>query len=393
MERETIEFDVLFVGAGPASLAGAIRLKQLAAQKNLELEVAVIEKGKDVGAHALSGAVLNPVALAELLPDFLARGCPIEETVTGDGFYFLTPRRALRMPLVPRDMHNRGFHVVSLSKLTAWMAALAEEMGVMVFSGFAGKEVLYAADGRGVAGVRTGDKGVDKSGSPKANYEPGIDLLARVTVFGEGPRGSLVKQVGERLGIFDGRLPQVYETGIKEVVALPAGAAFLEGAENDLHTLGYPLGLNTPGGGFLYRMGDRRAAVGFLVGLSYADPLLDTEELFYRFKRHPFVARLLAGGRVMEHGAKTVSTGGYFTMPRPAVDGAMFIGACAAVHHSPALKGIHAGMKSGMLAAEAAVAALQEGKATRQALETGWTARFQGDRKSDLRTGSWVSST
>ena len=341
-ERETIEFDVLFVGAGPASLAGAIRLMQLAKEKNLELEVAIIEKGKDVGAHALSGAILNPRALTELLPDFLDRGCPIEETVTGDGFYFLTPRREFRLPVVPRDMHNKGFHVVSLSKLCSWLAAVAEEMGVMVFSGFAGKEVLYAKDGRTIIGVRTGDKGVDKHGNPKANFEAGIDLLAKVTVFGEGPRGSLVKQVGERLGIFAGKMPQVYETGIKEVISLPPGAAFLTGRENDIHTLGYPLGLNTPGGGFIYRMGDQRISIGFLAGLGYEDPFLDFEELFYRFKRHPFVARIIEGGKIIEHGAKTVSTGGYFTMPQPAVDGGMFIGACAAVHHSPALKGIHA---------------------------------------------------
>ena len=376
VERETIEFDVLFVGAGPANLAGAIRLMQLGAEKNLELEVGIIEKGKDPGAHALSGAILNPRALAELLPDYRERGCPVEETVTDDGFYLLTPRREFRIPLVPRDMHNRGCHVVSLSKLNSWLASVAEEMGVMVFSGFAGKEVLYAKDGRSVAGVRTGDKGLDKLGKPKANFEPGIDLLAKVTVFGEGPRGSLVKEVAQRLEIFAGKMPQVYETGVKEVIELPPGAAFLSTRQNDIHTLGYPLGLNTPGGGFIYRMEGRRMSLGFLTGLSYENPALDPEELFYRFKRHPFVARIIEGGKIIEHGAKTVSTGGYYTMPQPAVDGAMFIGACAAIHNAPALKGIHAGMKSGMLAAEAVIEAIEAQRFNREFLENAWTKGF-----------------
>ena len=368
IEREKIEFDVLFVGGGPAGLAGAIRLMQLAGEKKLNLEVALIEKGSEIGAHALSGAVLNPMALTELIPDFLERGCPIESTVRGDEFVFLTPDRHYRLPLVPRYMHNTGFYVISLSKFTRWLGNIAEELGVNIFAGFDGKKVLYGDDQRTITGVRTGDKGLGKDGSPKSNFEPGIDLMAKVTVFAEGARGSLMKDLAEKLDIFSGKMPQVFETGIKEVIQLQKDNYFTFSKHNDIHTLGYPLGLNTPGGGFIYEMKDNKVTLGFLVGLGYRDAMLDVYDEFIKFKHHPFVADIIKGGKVLEQGARTVSTGGYYTIPKLAVSGGMFVGGGASMQNTPGLKGIHASMKSGMLAAEAIVAALEKNDVTQHSL-------------------------
>jgi len=366
--REQIDFDVVFVGGGPACLAGAIRLMQLAGERGLTPEVALVEKGAEIGAHALSGAVLNPIALQELIPDYIARGCPIEATVRGDEFYFLTRDKAYRLPLVPRYMHNTGFQIVSLARLTRWLGKIAEELGVNIFPGFSGSQVLYADDGRRVTGVRTGDQGLDKNGTPKGNFEPGIDLHARVTVFGEGARGSLMKSITEKLGLAAGKMPQVYETGIKEVIQLPEGHYFTTSDGNDIHTFGYPLGMKTPGGGFIYEMSDNRVAIGFLVGLGYENPFLDPYAEFIKFKRHPLVAAIIRDGKVIEQGARTVSTGGYYTMPRLAADGALFVGGAAAIQNTPGLKGIHVSMKSGMLAAEAALAAVASGDPSAQTL-------------------------
>lgn len=358
-EHERIEFDLLFVGGGPANLAGAIRLMQLARENDMELEVALIEKGAEIGSHAVSGAILNPRALAELIPDYVEQGCPIEAEVRGDGFYYLTPTGRFQMPWVPRYLRNEGFYVVSLSRFTRWLAEIAEEMGVNIFPGFTGKQVLYSEHRQSVIGVRSGDKGLDRDGTPKANFEPGMDLLANITVFGEGARGSLMKEIEGTLDI-QGRMGQVYETGIKEVIQVPAENNYFAGSrENDLHLMGYPLGLNTPGGGFIYEMADNRIALGFLVGLGYENPLLDPYEEFIKFKQHPFVAQIIQGGKVVEQGARTVSVGGYYSIPRLAVSGAMFVGGGAAMQNPPALKGIHLSMKSGILAAETAIAALK----------------------------------
>ena len=369
VEHEEIPFDVLFVGGGPASLAGAIRLMQLARENNMELEVALIEKGAEIGAHAVSGAVLNPIALRELMPDHAEKGCPVEGVVRDDTFCFLTPDRHYRIPYVPRQMHNKGHYIISLSRFTRWLGEIAEEMGVNVFPGFTGKEVLYAADGRQIAGVRTGDKGLDKDGKPKSNFEPGIDLTAKVTVFGEGARGSLMKEIAARLGIFTGREPQVYETGIKEVIRLPEDNYFSTSRTNDIHMMGYPLGMDPPGGGFIYEMKDNRVAVGYLTALCYENPHLDPYDEFLKFKQHPFVADIIKGGKVLEQGARTVSTGGYFSMPRLFVDGGLFIGGAAAMHNTPGLKGIHISMKSGMLAAEACLAAIKQDRFDADTLE------------------------
>ncbi len=367
--HESIEFDVLFVGGGPANLAGAIRLMQLAADKGEALEVALIDKGAAIGSHAISGAVMNPVAMAELYPDYLAQGFPVERTVRGDGFFFLTQSRGFKVPLVPRQMHNTGFPIVSLSKVCRWLGNKADALGINLFPGFDGKQILLAEDGLTVKGVRTGDKGLDKEGNPKPNFEPGIDLLAKVTVLGEGARGSLMKALAGKLPVRSGRLPEVFETGIKEVIQLPEDHFFIDSPFNDIHTMGFPLNLDTPGGGFVYEMAENRIALGFLVALGYEDPALDIYETFLRFKRHPMIRSIIQDGRVVEQGARAVSTGGWFTMPQLAVDGALFTGNGAAMHSTPAIKGIHLAMKSGMLAAETIMEALASGDTGRHRLD------------------------
>ena len=368
VERESIDFDVLFVGGGPASLAGAVRLMQLAREKNMTIEVALIEKGSDIGAHSVSGAILNPRALHELMPDHIEKGCPVEAVVQGDAFYYLTRNRAFQAPLVPHYLHNKGFYIISLSKFCRWLGGIAEDMGINIFPGFAGNEVLYDETGQTVTGIRTGDKGLGKDGEHKANFEPGIDLKAKVTVFGEGARGSLFKQIEEKLNIAAERMPQVYETGVKEVIQLPDNHYFKTGKSNDIHFLGYPLGMNTPGGGFIYEMQDNKIAIGYLTGLGYEDALIDPYDMFIRFKRHPFVSAIIRGGKVIEQGARTVSTGGYFSIPKLSTNGAVFVGGSAAMHNSPALKGIHVSMKSGMLAAEAIIAAIARNSFTEESL-------------------------
>ena len=368
IEREQIDFDVLFVGGGPANLAGAIRLMQLAGKRNINLDVALIEKGADIGSHAISGAILNPVALNELFPDFLEKKCPIETTVREDEFYLLTRNRHYRIPFIPRYMHNKGFYIISLSKFTKWLGEIAQDLGVNIFPGFAGKEVLFAEDQKTISGIRTGDKGIGKDGKPKSNFEPGIDLLAKVTVFGEGARGSLMQEVSRKLGILEGKMPQVFETGIKEVVQLPENNYFSTSRSNDIHIMGYPLGLNTHGGGFIYEMNGNKAAIGFLVGLGYHDPMLDPYDEFIKFKQHPFVASIIKGGKVLEQGAKTVSSGGYFSIPELNVDGGVFVGGGASMQNTQGLKGIHVSMKSGMLASEAIVKAFEKNDFKRETL-------------------------
>jgi len=368
MEREKLEFDVLFVGAGPANLAGAIHLKKLAQQQGREIEVCIIEKAESVGAHSLSGAVLDPRALIELMPDFREKGCPIEETDLRDGVFYLTATGQLRLPYTPPYMHNKGCFIISLSKFCAWLATIAEEVGVNIFPGFAGVEALYDEAGRRVIGVRTGDKGVNKDGKQKSTFEPGVDLLANVTVFGEGPKGSLIREVGTKLGIFAGRMPQVFETAVKEVIEIPAASPFLTSPFTVLHTFGYPLGLNTKGGGFLYRMKENRVSLGLVVGLDYEDPVLEPYQEFLRLKKHPLIADIIRDGKVLQQGAKTLAAGGLYTMPQLAVDGALFVGDSASMLNVQRLKGIHTAMKSGMLAAETILTAIGKGDVSAAAL-------------------------
>jgi electron-transferring-flavoprotein dehydrogenase len=253
-------------------------------------------------------------------------------------------------------MHNDGCHIISLSKYCAWLGEQAEALGIMVFPGFAGTEVLY--DGDRVIGIRTGDKGIDKDGNKRPNFEPGVDLMAKVTVFGEGPKGSLLRELGKKLGIFEDKMPQVFETAVKEVIEIPESSPFANSATTVLHSFGYPLGLDTKGGGFLYKMKDNRVALGFVVGLEYDNPLLEPYQAFLNFKKHPLIAEIIAGGKVLQQGAKTLPAGGFYTMPRLAVDGALIVGDSASMLNIQRLKGVHTATKSGMLAAETILAAI-----------------------------------
>ena len=377
--RERIDFDVLFVGAGPGNLAGAIHLMQLARKKNLQPEIAVIEKGSDIGAHALSGAVLNPVALKELFPDYLTTDCPLETDIRGDGLFLLTERSKYSIPFVPKYLRNEGYHVISLSKFVRWLAVRAEALGINIFPGFAGQEILFDDNDNKVIGVRTGDKGMGAHGEAKSNFEPGIDIMAKVTSFGEGVQGSLLRELDKRCQIFDSAVPQTFETGIKEVIQLPQDNYFSRSSVNDIHTLGYPLDLNTHGGGFIYEMKDNKVSLGFVISLAYKDPMTDLYERFTKFKKHSFISNIITGGKVIEQGARALGNGGYYTIPMLAVGGAVLVGSTASMLNAPALKGIHTSMKSGMLAAEAIVEALSKGDTTKETLsvyndlfETSW---------------------
>src|SRR6266498_1922651 len=370
MERETLELDVVFVGAGPANLSGALHLSRLVKQydetvKNGErqgeplgdIEIGVIEKGATVGAHILSGAVMDPRALKELIPDFVEKGAPLESTVNEDYFLYLTKNRAIRSPLTPPPLKNHGYYIVSLNRLTAWLGEKCEEAGVNIFPEFPGAEMLYDTADR-VIGVRTGDKGIDKEGKPKPNFEPGVDLLAKVTVLGEGIRGSLTKKLVQRLGLDEGREPQVYSLGVKELWELPDDR-YPTGRVT--HTLGFPSDQWTYGGGWIYGMQNRVLNLGYVTGLDYRDPLIDPHAEFQRFQTHPFVAKLLDGGKMIRYGAKAIAAGGLHAMPRLYADGVLLVGDTAGFLNAARLKGIHSAIKSGMLAAETIFEALLTG--------------------------------
>ena len=383
-EREVLEMDVLFVGAGPACLAGALHLAQLVrrhddrvaqgastARALGDVQIAVIEKASEVGMHSLSGAIMDPRALAELVPDYATQDFPSEALVHDDAVYFLTRGRQFKLPVTPPPLQNHGNHVVSLHKVTRWLAARAEAAGVNIFAGFPGAEVLY--DGDRVVGVRTGDRGVDKHGHPKGNFEPGIDIRARATVLGEGPRGSLTKQLVPRLGLDRDSLPQLYSTGVKELWKLPAGRV---PAGRVLHTMGWPTPRDLWGGGFAYGMAGDLFAIGTVTGLDYTHPDTDPHMLFQKWKTHPFIASLLRGGQMVAYGAKTIAEGGYYTMPRLYADGVLLVGESAAFLDSQRLKGIHLAMKSGMLAAQTLLEALVAND-TSAAVLRGYADRFE----------------
>jgi len=367
MERESLEMDVVFVGAGPANLSGALHLARLAAEHNEavasekregkslgEIQIAVIEKGSSVGAHILSGAVMDPRGLAELMPDFIEQGAPLESPVKEDHFLYLTRKRAIRSPITPPPLKNHGYYIVSLNRLTAWLGEKCEQAGVNIFPEFPGAEMLYDREDR-VIGVRTGNKGIDKDGKPKANFEPGVDLMAKVTVLGEGVRGSLTKKLIQRLGLDEGCEPQVYSLGVKELWELPDDR-YPTGRVT--HTLGFPSDQWTYGGGWIYGMQNRVLNIGYVTGLDYRDPLIDPHAEFQRFKTHPFVAKLLAGGKLIRYGAKAIAAGGLHAMPRLYADGVLIVGDSGGFLNAARLKGIHSAIKSGMLAAETIFAAL-----------------------------------
>jgi electron-transferring-flavoprotein dehydrogenase len=352
-ERETLDVDVLFVGGGPAALAGAYHLTKLI--QTLEPMIVLIDKGAEVGAHGLSGAVMNPVAIRELMPDYRERGCPIESEVTKDSFHFLTKSGQFKLPYVPGYMSNHGYEIVSLAKLNRWLASQVEAAGVNVFPGFAGVEILE--NGSFVAGVRTGDKGINAAGERKGNFEAGIDLKSRVTIFGDGPRGYLSKELIRKRGLLEGKTRQVFETGVKEVFEMPAGHTE---KGRVIHTLGYPFQRDAVGGTWMYQM-QEHISVGLVLPLDAKDPFVDQHQLFLDFKRHPFVRKILEGGKPVQYGAKVISAGGYYSMPKLYTDGALLIGECASMIDMQRLKGIHMGMKAGMLAAEQVFECLKNG--------------------------------
>ena len=362
VERDTLEVDVLFVGAGPASLAGAYHLRQLIDRHNRtangeglgEISIAVIEKGREIGSHAISGAVMDMRPLDELMPDWKERGAPIEAPVTVEDVSFLTKRGKWKLPIIPPPLNNHGKYVVSLNKLIRWMGPIVEAADVMLLPEFPGAELLYDEQNR-VIGVRTSDRGIDREGHPRENYQPGADIFAKVTVLGEGSRGSLAKKHIARLGLDEGRNPQVYAIGVKEIWELPKGRVtpgFV------MHTLGYPLPNEIFGGSFVYGMQNDLLDIGLVVGLDYQDPFTDPHRLFNQFKQHPAIAKLLEGGRMLHYGAKSLPEGGLLSQPKYFGDGFLMIGDTASFLNSQKLKGIHMAMKSGMLAAEAIFEAL-----------------------------------
>jgi len=380
--RETLDIDVLFVGAGPASLAGAYHLARLLREHNsgasskLEVSIAVLEKGKDIASHALSGAVVDPRAFQELFPDDW-RQAPFEGKVEDEELLFLTARRSLSLP-IPPPLENEGNYVASLGKLLRWMLPKLEAEGVDVFFEFPAAEALV--EGERVVGVRTADRGVGRDGKRKANYEPGVDVRSQVVVLGEGPRGTITKQLSARFDLEAGKNPQVYSIGIKEIWDLPPGRVE-PGAVT--HTLGWPLGLDNFGGGFLYGMGGDQLIVGLVAGLDYRNPLFDPHLEFQRLKTHPAIASRLEGGKMAFYGAKAIPEGGWWSMPRLHGDGFLLIGDSAGMLNSQRLKGIHLAVKSGMLAAETIFEALV-------AAGAGGITRERLARYAEKVEGSWI---
>lgn len=364
-EREIMEVDVLFVGGGVASLSGAFHLVNLVKAHNEKVDsggegeridepmIAVLEKGPYVGAHSLSGAVIDPSPLRELVPDYEEKGAPLDVKVQEEDVCFMTRKGRIKAPITPPPLNNHGNYIASLSKLTEWLGGLVEGQETYLFAGFAGTEVLY--DGDRVVGVRTGDKGIDAKGEKKGNFEPGIDLKARVTVFGEGPRGSLTKTLIKRFGLDQGKNPSNYVVGVKEVWEVPEGRIR---PGKVIHTMGYPLKSDTYGGGFIYGMENNMVSLGLLVGLDYADPALDPHMYFQKFKEHPMVSEILKDGKIAQYGAKTAPVGGYFSIPKLTFDGGLIVGDSANLFISQKIKGVHVAMKSGMLAAETIFEAL-----------------------------------
>ena len=353
MERESMEFDVVIVGAGPSGLSTAIRLRQLCAEHGSDLSICIVEKGSEVGAHILSGAVLEPRSLEELFPDWKERGAPLHTPAREDRFLFLTRGGAIRLP-TPPQMHNDGNYIISLGNLCRWLAEQAEALDVSIFPGFPASEILHREDGS-VKGVATQDMGVGRDGEPKAGFEPGVELHARVTVFAEGCRGHLTKTLFERFDLRAGVDPQTYGIGIKELWEID-DAKHEQGLV--VHTLGWPLERSTYGGSFLYHLEGNQVAVGFVVGLDYTNPHLSPFEEFQRFKTHPKVRPTFEGGRRIAYGARAISEGGIQSVPKLSFPGGLLVGDTAGFLNVPKIKGTHTAMKSGITAAEAIFDAL-----------------------------------
>ena len=356
-ERDSMEFDVVIVGAGPSGLSAAIRLKQLAAARDREINVCIVEKGSEVGAHILSGAVLEPKTLNELIPDWQDKGAPLNTPAGEDRFLYLTKSSSFRLP-TPPQMNNHGNYIISLGNFCRWLATQAEELGVEIYPGFAAAEVLYHESGEGhkrVKGIATGDMGIGKDGEPTENHEPGVELHAAYTLFGEGCRGSLAKTLIDNFGLAGESDPQTYGIGIKELWEV-APEKHQPGLI--VHTVGWPMSSDTYGGSFLYHLEDNLVALGFVIGLDYKNPYLSPFDEMQRYKTHPAIRPVLEGGRRISYGARALVEGGYQSIPQLIFPGGALIGDSAGFLNVPKIKGTHTAMKSGMTAAEAVFEAI-----------------------------------
>ena len=371
MERETMEFDIVIIGGGPSGLSAAIKLKQLASKNKKEISVCLVEKGSEIGSHILSGAVLETRALDELIPEWKQQGAPIHTPVTQDNFVFLTEKSQYRLPLPPQ-MNNDGNFIISLGNFCRWLAEKAGDLGVEIYPGFAAAEVLFNEDGT-VRGIATNNLGVGKDGRPTENFMQGIELVGKQTIFAEGCRGHLTKELFEKFNLREGKDPQTFAIGIKELWDVKSDKSK---PGTVWHSIGWPLSSDTYGGSFLYHLNENQVAVGYVVGLDYKNPYLSPFEEFQRFKKHPAIRSIFEGGRRVSYGARALNEGGFQSIPKLTFPGGCLVGCTAGFLNVPKIKGTHTAMKSGMLAAEAVFETIlherSEAKSYEKKLQNSW---------------------